>query len=117
MKEYKWNGPNRENGVKKDNMFIPCAQGNRHWREFLEWEAEGNTPDPWKTPEELTVIADLEARITELEAEKEAAGLRDITVVQAKAFIDNQIDSANDLDSLKVVLKNILKKMVVFLLR
>ena len=24
---------------------IPNAAGNKHWQEFLEWEAEPNTPD------------------------------------------------------------------------
>ena len=26
--------------------FIPCSQDNRHYQEYLEWVAEGNTPDP-----------------------------------------------------------------------
>lgn len=26
--------------------FVPDAPGNRHWREYQEWLAEGNTPDP-----------------------------------------------------------------------
>ena len=26
--------------------FIPIAEGNRHYQEYLEWVAEGNTPEP-----------------------------------------------------------------------
>ena len=29
------------------NVFmIPLAEDNRHYQEYLEWVAEGNTPDP-----------------------------------------------------------------------
>jgi hypothetical protein len=31
---------------------IPASEGNRDWRQYLEWVAEGNTPDPMYTPEE-----------------------------------------------------------------
>ena len=36
------------NGVKdtETGAFIPNATGNRHWREYLVWVDEGNTPDP-----------------------------------------------------------------------
>ena len=27
-------------------LGIPMANGNRHYQEYLEWVAEGNTPDP-----------------------------------------------------------------------
>ena len=45
----------RENGVLRlsDNAFIPDTPGNRDWQEFQEWLAEGNTPEPQFTPEEL----------------------------------------------------------------
>ena len=47
-----------ENGVtltREDGsvLSIPNAEGNRHWREYQEWVAEGNTPAPQFTPEEL----------------------------------------------------------------
>lgn len=37
-----------ENGVKdrETGASIPNAPGNRHWREYQEWLAEGNTPVP-----------------------------------------------------------------------
>ena len=27
-------------------MSIPMDEGNRHYKEYLEWVSEGNTPDP-----------------------------------------------------------------------
>tara|TARA_A100001201_G_scaffold92612_1_gene80639 strand:- start:185 stop:346 length:162 start_codon:yes stop_codon:yes gene_type:complete len=29
-----------------DVYMIPLVEGNRHYDEYLEWVAEGNTPDP-----------------------------------------------------------------------
>lgn len=29
---------------------IPNAEGNRHWRKYQEWLAEGNTPRPIRPP-------------------------------------------------------------------
>ena len=28
-----------------DNSVFPKVEGNRHYREYLEWLAEGNTPE------------------------------------------------------------------------
>ena len=44
-----------EGGVirKFDGACIPDSPGNRDWKEYQEWLAEGNTPDPEFTPEEL----------------------------------------------------------------
>jgi hypothetical protein len=33
-----------------DNASIPTAPGNRDYREYLEWLAEGNTPEPADPP-------------------------------------------------------------------
>lgn len=29
-----------------DSAFIPFAPGNRDYQEYLEWLAQGNTPEP-----------------------------------------------------------------------
>ena len=35
-------------GIGEDGIeyLIPIAEENRHYQDFLEWVAEGNTPDP-----------------------------------------------------------------------
>jgi hypothetical protein len=30
----------------EDNVGIPCVQGNSDYQQYLEWVAEGNTPEP-----------------------------------------------------------------------
>jgi hypothetical protein len=41
-----------ENGVldTETGAHIPNAEGNRHWQEYQEWLAAGNTPDPADPP-------------------------------------------------------------------
>ena len=61
---------------------IPDSIGNRHWRMYLEWVAEGNTADPEFTAQE---IAD-QARATKIQSLKDE-GLSRIQVVMPA--IDN----------------------------
>ena len=30
----------------EDNAFIPFAEGNTDYQDYLKWVAEGNTPEP-----------------------------------------------------------------------
>jgi hypothetical protein len=40
-----------------DNASIPDSTDNRDWRKYQEWLAEGNTPDPQYTQEEIDAQA------------------------------------------------------------
>ena len=52
----------KENGyLLNDNMSVPNAPGNRHYQMIQKWIAEGNTPEPEYTPEELAAKEALEA--------------------------------------------------------
>lgn len=59
-----------ENGVfdTENNLSIPNAPDNRHWREYQEWAAAGNVPDPIETVGEAKA-----RRKTQLNEEREAA--------------------------------------------
>jgi hypothetical protein len=37
---------------KADGALIPSSEGNRDWREYQEWLAAGNTPDPAQSADE-----------------------------------------------------------------
>ena len=47
-----------------DNACIPFALGNRHYTEYQEWLAEGNTPEPWETEAEKAVRLQRETNAT-----------------------------------------------------
>lgn len=34
----------KPSSIQKDNMTIPICDGNRHYQEFLEWNAKQKTP-------------------------------------------------------------------------
>jgi hypothetical protein len=40
-----------------DNAFIPNDTGNRDWREYLDWLAAGNIPEPM-SPDPAPLTAD-----------------------------------------------------------
>ena len=47
------------------NMSVPKAEGNRHYQDVLGWIAQGNTPEPEFTQEEL----DQQISLNEINAE------------------------------------------------
>lgn len=53
------------NGYLLNNeMYVPKANGNRKYEAIKQWLAEGNTPEPEFTEEELAQ-QELEAKIAE----------------------------------------------------
>lgn len=53
-----------EGGVIKDGgLFVPESAGNRDWRDYQSWLAQGNTPDPadQPSPEEIARQAEIVA--------------------------------------------------------
>jgi len=62
-------------------------------------------------------IADLAARVAELEAEQRAAGIHKYTPEQVRNYIDNAFELATTAPQIKAVVQDILKKMAVYILR
>jgi hypothetical protein len=56
-------------------------------------------------------------RSIDIKAERETAGLKNISIAQAHAFIDNQIDGASTIAETKEAIKAVLKKMIPYLLQ
>ena len=74
------------------------------------------TPRPY-TQNELDAIAALSARIAAIEAAQETEGLKHYTVEQARDWIRGKIDSATTVAAVKQEIKEILLKMVPYLLK
>jgi hypothetical protein len=37
-------------GVLRGGKFIPCEANSKEWDDYMKWFAEGNRPDPWRSP-------------------------------------------------------------------
>jgi len=64
-----------ESGVIRisDNASIPDDAGNRDWRAYLQWVADGNTPDP--IPERAVDSSAAEEEATKLAAKDKLVSL------------------------------------------
>ena len=55
-------------------------------------------------------------RLLDILSVQESIGLKQYTITQAESFIDNKIDPAITVDELKIALKEVLKKMIPYIL-
>ena len=88
------------NGVKRlsDCSFIPNDETLPDWREYLNWVAEGNTPEPEFTTEELAAIQAYE----QLMAQRQ----QDIADnLPSWSEIDTAITNATTVAALKVIIR------------
>jgi hypothetical protein len=80
---------------KSDDAHIPKDEGNRDYQEYLQWVAQGNTPEPADAP----TIAELNAPILAAIAAEEAKQFRairehllgDVTARDRLQLIDDNI--------------------------
>lgn len=115
-----------EEGTAVKNL--ETGQGNIHqgvwlWRQYQKWVDAGGTTEPWKTQaeldmenEELAAQEAREARDQDLEVEREAAGMKTLSVEQARNYIDNQFSGITTLEELVAANVKVWKKAMPFIL-
>ena len=89
-----------KHGVQRiaDGSYIPDNETLPAWREYLQWLAEGNTPEPEQTPEEIAAEVAREQVI--------AQKLLDIsTNLPSRAAVMEAIDNATTLAALRAIVK------------
>lgn len=102
---------------EQTNNQISIAPGNKQYSEVLAWIADGNTADPAYTQAE---IDDYQAEIdrqNNIDTAQETSGLKHATVQQAYNYIDNTLDAASTAAEVKEAVRDIFKKIAVFLLK
>lgn len=77
--------------LREDGAFIPVAEGNNDYAEYLAWVEEGNVTDPWVKPpgQEEAEQADLfkKALIAEAKADPVFAKVKDLTPDKYDDFV------------------------------
>lgn len=82
----------QEDGVKRlsDSAWIPPTISNRDWVEYQKWLADGNSPEPEFTQEELdTKVVEEEKAAQELKIQKM---IREIAINQLIADGELPVD-------------------------
>ena len=84
--------------VKTDGTSFPCVDGNRDYEEYKNWLAEGNTPEPAKTQEEIEAearvarLAEIDARLAEIDMLK-VRPLSEMMLAPASEFAREKLES------------------------
>jgi len=87
-------------GVKRsDGACIPNCDGNHDWKEYQEWLAAGNTPDPEFTTEEL-ISREVAEEVSELKADLRKAQVWQFRMIVElwKALKANTAAQNSDID-------------------
>jgi len=102
--------------------FLAVCEDNNTDKHVISWDSF-NRPSliddptyPERFAEEQQKIADALARFDEIQTARNGSGIQKYTVVQATNYITNKMDSITSLATAKEVIKEILLKMVPYLL-
>ena len=98
-----------------DTMSVPKADGNRHYELIKQWLAEGNTPEPEFTPEQLNAqrISQIKAKASELITSKYSIVWQlnhprtDVAYASDYAYIDGIRNISNEAEANGTALEDI----------
>jgi len=79
---------------KADGVCIPNSDGNRDWKQYQEWLAEGNTPEPEYTLEERLAM-ERANEINELKADLRAAQVWQFRMIVELFKVCKQLGATN----------------------
>lgn len=87
--------------IDGEAVRVPDADGNRHREALREWEAQGNTIEPYQPeaePEPVTIVypADLWRRVTNDEADVIAEAMQEQPLRLRKIFETAQVYRSDD---------------------
>lgn len=97
--------------------------------DFQQWLTDGGIPDPAYTQQEIDDYQAAFDRQSDIETEKESAGVRDLTVDEAKQIVTDRLDIVRALPESNLAeiqakiaeicdqVEFLFKKVVIFLLR
>lgn len=84
---------------------------------FQQWLSDGGIPDPAFDQSQIDAYQAEVDRAQDIEDAQDATGLKHVTVQQAYNYIDNTLDAASTAAEVKEAVRDIFKKVAVFLLR
>lgn len=99
-----------EGGIRRlsDRAYISFDEDNIDYQKYLEWVAEGNTPEPQYTQGELDIKEALDTKL---------ANIKNIidTNLPSYSQVQTAIDNIGNLDEAKVFLKKLAAVIYVYI--